>query len=447
MSALDQPLKKLLIGTKCAKCKKNLSVPAAIVGKCNQCSKPFCSNHRHQESHQCGSKPTKKVFMTLEMVREALLAQYGQSPRVERFLTRAVEEIEAEKQKKLADGLSRGLTVGISPINMGRVLEVAQDLMNYTRPWMTLTGHTKDVTCCAISPDGTWILSGDGNWMYGDPGRLKIWDATSATCIKTVTGAGSGRISDCAISPDGKWFVSASQEKLTQKQTDFPTGVLKIWDATNGKRKHILRGHSSATRCCAFSPDGTWVLSGSVDNTLKRWDVNSGACIQTLKAASTFNVTCCAISPDGTWVVQGSRDKRLQIWNVNDGVITTTLQGHTDWVNCCASFPFKEWVLSGSNDNTLKIWNVVSGECIQTLEGHNGNVYCCASFPFEEGRKWVLSGSGDKTLKIWNAVSGECLRTLETGIYVHCCAISGDWVLSGGSDRTLQVWDRKYINF
>ena len=37
-----------------------------------------------------------------------------------------------------------------------------------------------------------------------------------------------------------------------------------------------LRGHSGEVYTCAFSPDGSTVLSGSWDNTLKLWDVGSG---------------------------------------------------------------------------------------------------------------------------------------------------------------------------
>ena len=44
-----------------------------------------------------------------------------------------------------------------------------------------------------------------------------------------------------------------------------------------GVEKRTLSGHSDWVKCCAFSPDGATVLSGSDDKTLKLWDSGTGA--------------------------------------------------------------------------------------------------------------------------------------------------------------------------
>jgi WD40 repeat protein len=43
-----------------------------------------------------------------------------------------------------------------------------------------------------------------------------------------------------------------------------------------------LQGHASGIRACAWFPDGTRLLSGSEDNTLKVWDAASGRELMTL---------------------------------------------------------------------------------------------------------------------------------------------------------------------
>ncbi|KAF2678860.1 hypothetical protein K458DRAFT_282421, partial [Lentithecium fluviatile CBS 122367] len=43
-----------------------------------------------------------------------------------------------------------------------------------------------------------------------------------------------------------------------------------------------LEGHSGAVMSVAFSHDSTRLASASYDNTVKVWDVHSGACLQTL---------------------------------------------------------------------------------------------------------------------------------------------------------------------
>ena len=46
----------------------------------------------------------------------------------------------------------------------------------------------------------------------------------------------------------------------------------------------------------SFSPDGTKVASGSVDKTVKLWDVTSGECLQTLEGHSIVCEQCVVFS-------------------------------------------------------------------------------------------------------------------------------------------------------
>jgi WD40 repeat protein len=46
--------------------------------------------------------------------------------------------------------------------------------------------------------------------------------------------------------------------------------------------QHTLEGHTQSIISVAFSPDGTRVVSGSSDNTLRLWDAASGMHLDTL---------------------------------------------------------------------------------------------------------------------------------------------------------------------
>ena len=79
-----------------------------------------------------------------------------------------------------------------------------------------------------------------------------------------------------------------------------------------------LNGHSGNVRSVAFSPDGTRVVSGSADKTIKIWSATTGEVVQTLDGHSD-TVKSVAFSPDGTRVVSGSYDKTVKIWQ-NDAM-------------------------------------------------------------------------------------------------------------------------------
>ena len=81
-----------------------------------------------------------------------------------------------------------------------------------------------------------------------------------------------------------------------------------------------------------FNHDGTKIVSGSYDKTIRVWNVDTGECILTLKG-HTWSVYSVVFNHDGTKIVSGSYDNTIRVWNVDTGECILTLKGHTDWVN------------------------------------------------------------------------------------------------------------------
>src|SRR5207244_10836988 len=95
-----------------------------------------------------------------------------------------------------------------------------------------------------------------------------------------------------------------------------------------------LKGHSDAINAVAFSIDGKTLASGSSDNTVKLWDVSTGAELRTLKghSNSVVPVISVAFSPDGRTLASGSSDKTVKLWDVSTGAELRTLKGHSEAV-------------------------------------------------------------------------------------------------------------------
>jgi len=108
----------------------------------------------------------------------------------------------------------------------------------------------------------------------------------------------------------------------------------------------------------AYSPDGSRIVSGSSDKTLRIWDAQTGAPLGEPLTGHKGNVLSVAYSPDGRRIVSGSSDRTLRVWDVQTGVqIGEPLTGHEGDVRSVAFSPDGRRIVSGSSDNTLRLWN------------------------------------------------------------------------------------------
>jgi hypothetical protein len=239
----------------------------------------------------------------------------------------------------------------------------------------------------------------------------------------------TGDIWGVAVTPNGRTVVSGSIDEN-----------LKVWDLETGYCRATLVGHNAYVWCVAVAPDGRTVVSGSSDNTLKVWDLETGKCRATFKGHAG-DVECLAVALDGRIVVSGSFDSTLKVWDLETGKCRTTLEGHSDRVACLDIVPDGRTVVSGSFDNTLKVWDLETGHCRATFAGHTEGV---RSVTISSNGMTVVSGSNDKTLKVWDFETGHCSATFEghteavASVAIVC---DGKRIVSGSSDKTLKIWD------
>lgn len=85
---------------------------------------------------------------------------------------------------------------------------------------------------------------------------------------------------------------------------------------------NLLQGHQSAVSSVSYSPDGTRIVSGSRDNTVRIWDAKTGQPIGEPLQGHQADVDSVSFSPDGTRIVSGSLDNTVRIWEVSPESLT-----------------------------------------------------------------------------------------------------------------------------
>ena len=123
--------------------------------------------------------------------------------------------------------------------------------------------------------------------------------------IGVLRGHGDG-FPDCppVFTPDGSRLVSGSTD-----------GTVRIWDMSLVERNGILRGHESYVYDVAFSPNGEQVASAAWDGTARLWDATTGRQTGLLKH-ETGIITSVAYSRDGRRLATAERERGVTLWDV-----------------------------------------------------------------------------------------------------------------------------------
>ena len=236
-----------------------------------------------------------------------------------------------------------------------------------------------------------------------------------------------------AFSPDERTLATGSLD-----------GTVKLWDLQSGAL--LWTGwHPDLVYSVAFSPDGRTLASGGKDATVRFWEPSSGKQIQILESPGGA-VDALSWRPDGQVLAAGCWDGSIRLWPVGpDEPVANpeakALVGHSHWVHGLAFAPDGIRLVSGSWDGTVKLWDVTNEQVLHTLTGHTQPVNDVAWSP--DGRT-VASAGADQKIWLWDVAENRYRAVLHSHrATVYRLAFTPDslHLLSGSEDRTIRVWE------
>ena len=258
---------------------------------------------------------------------------------------------------------------------------------------------------------------------------LNLFNNYSWRCINTLT-AHNGSINSIHISPDGSFIVSGSSDC-----------TMKIWEINVGRLIWNIQTTTSIYSV-AFNPVIIdLVASGDSKNFIKLWDVSSGNKIRTLIGHKGWfgGVNSLAFSPDGRIIASAGGDKTIKLWDVITGQEISTFVGHHRWVSSVKISPNGKIIASGSADGTAIIWNLNTGEILYII-----NIFSTVrSLAFSPNGE-ILATSDDYTIKFWQVISGEEVCTLKghsSGVKNVIFSPDGEILVSSSYGGDIKLWD------
>ncbi|MEH2150568.1 AAA-like domain-containing protein [Nostoc sp.] len=235
-----------------------------------------------------------------------------------------------------------------------------------------------------------------------------------------------------------------------------------------------LSGHQGIVLGVDFSPNGQWIVSSSIDRTVKLWK-RDGTLVRTIPHTATINSV--RFSPDSRLIVAAGIDGAIRLWTI-DGKLLTIFKGHKSAVWRVAFSPDGKTIASASGDFSVKLWQL-DGTLIRTLK-HERSIWAIAFSPdgqtlascmvggtnqlwrldgtlikkftagnatiwsvaFSPNGQTLVSGGADKMVRLWNQ-EGTLLRTFKghtAEVFGVAFSPDGQTIASGGSDKTVRLW-------
>ncbi len=261
---------------------------------------------------------------------------------------------------------------------------------------LTLTGHTHAVWSVAFSPDHQLLASGSLD------STIRLWHRSG--CELQRLDGHEGGVCAVAFAPRSplaqqQLLASGSQDQ-TIRLWIIATSITPLAESEPSpltvQPLNTLHGHTSWIRCLAFSPDGTWLASGSSDGLIILWAVETGDRLHTFQAHASLVLTV-TFSPNGNVLASSGGDGIIKLWDIS-GIsrqpsklrqtashrsippapptaptspspappLLQTLHGHQNWVRFLAYSPDGKLLASCSQDGTVKLWNEFA-TCLETL--------------------------------------------------------------------------------
>jgi WD40 repeat protein len=206
-----------------------------------------------------------------------------------------------------------------------------------------------------FSPDGRWLVTSGGD---DQPARLWDLHATRPEASARIFPGARIRAEQVSFSPDGRWIVTVDTEMLPCAWDLRAPALLE--------RPFVLGGPGYRARFVTITPDSRWVATTGAadpialkDPVVRLFDLNA---VDPSKATINLlgherGVSALAMTADGSVLISGGTDSTVRHWNLRSNAASDTaivISGQQGGINQIVASPDGRWIASRAED--VRVW-------------------------------------------------------------------------------------------
>jgi WD40 repeat protein len=244
--------------------------------------------------------------------------------------------------------------------------------------------------------------------------------------------------------------------------------VIRLWNSQTGTLLHELTGHSNFVSSIAFSPDGSVLISGSLDGTIKLWNTQTFQEQATLDPSSPTlwkfdgkplrmslpKIDVIALHPNQSWVAASDISEGMTIWDYKSREKIVSMGGHRAFT--AIAFNPDGTLLATCDDHAgYNLFEVSTGKRIYPPAGKlvfgriNGASFATFSptlntIAFSPNGKVLAGGCLKGTIRVWSVDTGKELLRINAhrnGVTSLLFSAKGKHLISAGSDGKIKLWN------
>ncbi|XP_004206557.3 WD repeat domain-containing protein 83 [Hydra vulgaris] len=277
------------------------------------------------------------------------------------------------------------------------------------------------------------IFNKDGDYCLtcGSDKSLRLWNPYKGTLLKTYNGHGY-EVLGCDASADNSKVTSCSADR-----------TVVLWDVGTGQVLRKYRGHLSRVNSVRFnSQDGSIIVSGSYDSTVRCWDTRSRS-LEAVQILDDAKDSIPTLQVSEHEILTGSVDGYVRLYDLRQGKLTEDCMA--DPVTSVSFTNDGQCILASTLDSKIRLIDKQNGAVLNTYTGHINKDYKIDSTLLLNDTH-IISGSENSSIVIWDLIHAkiafEFKNAHSSAVYSISRHPSKNYILAASTDSS-RLWVTK----